>query len=125
MTKTTRKTSTTMSHTPSQNELSTSTTPASGADVASPIAKTELKNVAWVAHRFGKPLPVEADEFQEADEFLNDFAANKQEWPKALATARKVLSESGIAGARLSSVARARLAKGMSQAQLAELIGTS
>jgi len=112
---------------PSRNVLSTSTTPYSVSDVSTTVARTAPAKVAWVAHLFGNPPRPEAPlgEFQDVSDFFRAFGSNKPGWDDLAKSARQALAQSTIAEARLSALARARLAKGLSQSQLAQLIGTS
>jgi len=75
------------------------------------------------AFRFAR-TPADSD-LQDANEFLDGFEQEHPEWNDALAAARQSLSKSEIAQQRLPSLARLRLAAGLSQAELARRIGTS
>jgi DNA-binding XRE family transcriptional regulator len=80
-------------------------------------------NVIW-AQKIFAPSPIE-HEFEDASAFLDRFESEHPEWASGLASARTDFARTGIAESRLSSVARARLTAGFSQAELAKRVGTS
>jgi DNA-binding Xre family transcriptional regulator len=65
------------------------------------------------------------DDIEDVDVFLDRFEADHPDWAASLPEGRKAFARAEIAKERLSVVARLRLSRGLSQADLGRLMNTT